>query len=57
MNTDPIVEEVRRHRAEWAAKFNHDLRAIARDAQKRERKSGHKVVSFAKRRAVTQTAK
>ena len=28
MLRDPIVEEVRRHRDEYAKRFNYDLRAI-----------------------------
>jgi hypothetical protein len=31
-----------------AAKFNHDVGAMLRDAQKREKHSGHKLVSLAK---------
>jgi hypothetical protein len=44
---DEIVEEVRKAREEQAAKFNYDLRAILADARKRQKKSGHKAVSFA----------
>ena len=47
MMKDEIVEEVRKAREEHAAKFNYDLRAILADARKRQKKSGHKVVSFA----------
>ena len=36
MWTDPIVEEVRAAREEYAASFNHDLDAIVRDLQKRQ---------------------
>lgn len=45
MNKDPIVDEVRRHREGLAARFKFDIRAIARDACRRERKSGRKIVS------------
>lgn len=41
---DPIVEEVRRYRQEYAARFNHDLKAICRDLRERQQKSGRKVV-------------
>jgi hypothetical protein len=34
--TDPIVEEVRRVREEYAAQFGYDLEAIYRDLQERE---------------------
>jgi len=42
---DPIVEEVRKHREARAAKFNYDIRAMIEDARKREKKSGHPIVS------------
>jgi hypothetical protein len=45
MRDDPIVAEVRRIRQKLAAKFHYDVRAIAEDARKRERKSGHPIVS------------
>ena len=44
MRDDPIVNEVRKRREEHAARFNFDVRAIARDARKRQQKSGRKVV-------------
>ncbi len=37
--SDPIVEEVRRARDAYAARFNYDLRAIYRDLKERERQS------------------
>jgi hypothetical protein len=51
MVEDPIVEEVRRHRLARAARFNFDIDAIAEDARKRERKSGHKVLLPPRRKA------
>jgi hypothetical protein len=42
---DPIVAEVRRIRQKIAAKFKYDVRAIGEDARKREKKSGHPIVS------------
>jgi hypothetical protein len=33
---DPIVEEIRRHREEYAARLNHDLEAIFRDLSERQ---------------------
>jgi hypothetical protein len=45
MCEDPIVAEVRKIRQKIAAKFNYDIRAICEDARKRERTSGHKIVS------------
>jgi len=47
---DPIVEEVRRWRQEYAAKLNHDLQAICRDLRERQEKSARKVVSLPPKR-------
>jgi len=44
---DPIVEEVRRAREELASKLNFDIKAIVEDAQRRQAKSRHRIVSFA----------
>ena len=44
---DPIVEEVRKNREEFAAQFNFDLRAMGKALQEMERASGRQVVSFA----------
>lgn len=38
--SDPIVEEVRRVRDAYAARFNYDLRAIYRDLKEQEKRSG-----------------
>lgn len=40
---DPIVEEVRKHRQENAAKFGYDVRAIAEDARKHEKAGSHRI--------------
>ncbi len=45
--SDPIVDEVRRVRDAYAARFNYDLRAIYRDLKEKEKRSGRKVVSYA----------
>jgi hypothetical protein len=42
--SDPIVDEVRRVRDAYAARFNYDLRAIYRDLKEQEKRSGRKVV-------------
>lgn len=42
---DEIVEEVRKVRLEYAAKFNYDLEAIFKDIKQQEEKSARKVVS------------
>ena len=45
--SDPIVDEVRRARDAYAARFNYDLRAIYCDLKEQEKRSGRKVVSYA----------
>jgi hypothetical protein len=45
---DPIVSEVRKVKEQLAAKFNYDVAAMLRDVQKREKHSGHKLVSLVK---------
>jgi len=45
---DPIVAEVRKAKEQLAAKFNYNVEAMLHDAQKREKHSGHKLVSLAK---------
>jgi hypothetical protein len=47
---DPIVEEVRRLRDEYAAQFNYDLGAIYADLKRIERESEEPRVSFGPRR-------
>jgi hypothetical protein len=47
MMKDEIVTQVRQAREQHAAKFNYDLKAIVADARKRQKLSGHQVVSFA----------
>ncbi|MBF0134146.1 MAG: hypothetical protein HQL75_16360 [Magnetococcales bacterium] len=43
---DPIVEEVRKNREEFAARFNFDLRAMGKASQEREKVSDRKMVSL-----------
>jgi hypothetical protein len=50
---DPIVDEVRRVREEQAAKHAFDVKAILAAAKKRQRLSGHKVVSFAPKKRLS----
>ncbi len=57
MNTpanDPIVAEVRAVREARAVQFGYDLRAIFRDLQERQRKSGRKYVRYAARPATAE---
>ena len=55
--SDPIVEEVRRARDAYAARFNYDLRAIYRDLKEQEKRSGRKIVSYVAETAVTTSLK
>jgi hypothetical protein len=48
MTKDIIVAEVRRQREKRAARFNFDVRAIARDAMKREHESRRKIAPHAR---------
>jgi hypothetical protein len=50
MMHDPVVEEVRKARDEYAKQFNYDLDAICRDLREKQEKSKNKVVSFPPRR-------
>ena len=43
--SDPIVDEVRRVRDAYAARFDYDLRAIFLDLKEQEKRSGRKMVS------------
>jgi hypothetical protein len=46
MIEDPIVDEVRKIRQEYARQFNYDLDAICKDLQEKQAASGRKIVSF-----------
>ena len=46
MEPDPIIEEVRRIRQEYAERFGYDLQAIAADLRKREQQYPERLVSF-----------
>lgn len=46
MLADPVVEEVRRVRQEYARQFNYDLRAIAADLHRQEQEHSERLVSF-----------
>lgn len=50
--TDPIVEEVRKHRDAHARQFNYDLAAICADLKQRQEQSGHRVVRLSPRPVV-----
>ncbi len=46
MQADPIVEETRRLRQEYAKQFGYDLRAMAADLRKHEQQHPERLVSF-----------
>ena len=56
MFKDPIVDAVRKIREQQASKFNFDIRAIILDAQRRQRLSKHKLVSFQQRKDTVKQA-
>jgi len=56
MIRDPIVDEVRKAREEYAKRFGFDLDAMFNDLERRQRESGRKTVSFPPRRRVTAQA-
>lgn len=49
---DPVVEEVRAIRDEYARRLNYDIEAICRDLRAQEPQSGHEVVSLPPKRIV-----
>lgn len=48
---DPIVEEIRKWRREYAARFHYDLNAICQDLRQRQKDGGRQVVSLPPRLA------
>lgn len=50
MQPDPIVEEVRKARDEYAKKFNYDLDAICRDLREKQRWGKRSVISLPPKR-------
>ena len=52
MPKDPIVEEVRRIRQQYAARFNYDLAAIFRDLKERQDSGEFIVVNRKPRRPI-----
>ena len=56
MAKDAIVEEVRRIRQQYAARFNYDVAAIFRDLQARQERGEFAVVTRKPRRARVQPA-
>lgn len=50
MQPDPIVEEVRKIRDEYAKRFNYDLDAICQDLQEKQRLGKRRVISLPPKR-------
>jgi len=50
MTNDPIIEEVRKARDEYAKKFNYDLDDIYRDLIRKQEQSGKKLISLPPKR-------
>lgn len=46
MLPDPIVEQVRRVRKEYAEQFGYDIHALAADLQRRERQHAERLVTY-----------
>ncbi len=46
MSDDPIVEEVRRVKEAHAARYNYDMRAMAKALREQQKHSGHEIVSL-----------
>ena len=46
MKPDPIVEETRRVRREYAQQFGFDLQAMAADLRQREQRHPERLVSY-----------
>lgn len=52
---DKIVEEIHRHRAQHAQRFNYDIHAICEDIRRSEAESGGKFVTWdAKRKRLVE---
>lgn len=57
MPKDEIVDEIRRVRDEYAARFNYDLDKIFKDLKKQEAKSSRKFVSLRPKKPVRVSVK
>lgn len=56
MIRDPIVNEVRQCRQNYAKKFHYDLRAICKDLRQQQQSSGHNVITLQAKRRATKEA-
>lgn len=46
MHSDPIVEEVRKARQEYAKRFNYNLHTMAEDLKEKERQHQDRLVTY-----------
>jgi hypothetical protein len=49
---DPVVEEIRAIRDEYASEFNYDIEAICRDLRAQEARSGREPLTLPPKRLV-----
>ncbi len=54
MRNDPIVEQIRKLRDEYAGRFDYDLDAICRDLMQRQERSNRRLVRRQPKRPVLQ---
>ena len=47
---DPIIEEVREVKRRLAEKFDYDVRAMLKDAQRRQTRSGRTIITLSRRK-------
>lgn len=52
---DPVVEEVRAIRDEYASHFDYDIEAICRDLKEQEARGGREVVTLPPKRVAIMT--
>lgn len=50
---DPIVDEIRRVRDEYAASFNYDMKAMVQDLREQQARSGRTFVDFSRERSAS----
>ena len=51
---DSIVEEIRRDREAYAAKFNFDIEAIFQDIVRQQEESGREIVTLPRKRRIVE---
>ena len=56
MKRDPIVEEIRKLREEYAARFDNDPNAIFEDIKRRQAEGGKELVKLPPRKPIRRVA-